>query len=186
MISHPIARTLNALGLFTIAVIMLIAFGHQLFLNDLPCPLCIMQRIAFLGIGAGLILNLTCGHQQRHYAIIILSALAGMGLSIFQILIHILPGSAGFGGAVYGLHFYTWAFIIFFFVLVGSAIMLLIAPHHQLHDEVSKIWFIKILIGVFVLISIANLFTTVLICGFDTCPSSPTSYHYLEKLLSVK
>jgi len=41
------AITLNALGLYGIALVLATAFAAQLLLGELPCPLCLMQRIQF-------------------------------------------------------------------------------------------------------------------------------------------
>jgi disulfide bond formation protein DsbB len=45
--TRSLALTLNALGLYAVALVLLIAFAAQLLLNELPCPLCLLQRIQF-------------------------------------------------------------------------------------------------------------------------------------------
>src|ERR1700722_5643939 len=52
---------LNAAGLLAVSVVLIFAFADQLFLKDLPCPLCILQRAAFIVAGFGLALNLRFG-----------------------------------------------------------------------------------------------------------------------------
>ena len=42
------AVTLNALGLYAVALVLAAAFAAQLLLQELPCPLCLLQRIEFL------------------------------------------------------------------------------------------------------------------------------------------
>ena len=54
--TRSLAITLNALGLYAIALVLLIAFGAQLILHELPCPLCLLQRIQFAMLAVGPIL----------------------------------------------------------------------------------------------------------------------------------
>ena len=42
-----------------------------------------------------------------------------------QILLHIMPGDPGYGSALLGYHYYTWAFIGFAVAIVLIAAMLL-------------------------------------------------------------
>src|SRR5262249_58858583 len=56
--TRSLAITLNALGLYAIALILLVAFGAQLILQELPCPLCLLQRIQFAMLAVVPILNL--------------------------------------------------------------------------------------------------------------------------------
>ena len=58
---------LNALGLFSISAVL--AFVDQFVLNDLPRPLCILQRAGFVVTGFGLALNLRFGPRTSHYAV---------------------------------------------------------------------------------------------------------------------
>ena len=45
--TRSLAITLNALGLYAIALVLAGAFAAQLLLNELPCPLCLLQRCLF-------------------------------------------------------------------------------------------------------------------------------------------
>jgi hypothetical protein len=42
-VTRSAAITLNALGLYAVALVLAVAFGAQLWLNELPCPLCLLQ-----------------------------------------------------------------------------------------------------------------------------------------------
>ncbi len=59
------ARTLNALGLLGCCAILLVAFGYQFALGELPCPLCLLQRAAFAASGVGFALNVRFGPGRR-------------------------------------------------------------------------------------------------------------------------
>jgi disulfide bond formation protein DsbB len=117
--------TLNALGLYSIALVLAIAFAAQLLLGELPCPLCLLQRIQFAMLAVGPILNLRYGPRPSHYGISLLVAIAGAGFAARQILLHIMPGDTGYGSALFGYHYYTWAFIGFSVAIFLLAVMLL-------------------------------------------------------------
>ncbi len=73
----------------------------------------------------GLALNVRFGPKPSHYAVVILSALAGSLISVRQILLHVAPGTGSYGAELLGLHFYTWALIVYFLIVAGSAVMLM-------------------------------------------------------------
>jgi len=106
-----IAVLLNTLGLYAISVVLLAAFVFQITLQELPCPLCLLQRVAFTALAVGPILTLRYGPKPSHYGLTIIAALAGAGIAVRQVLLHIQPGDPGFGSPILGYHFYTWAFI---------------------------------------------------------------------------
>ena len=82
-------------------------------LHELPCPLCLLQRILFAVLAVGPILNMRFGPRPSHYALSLLAAVAGFVVSTRQVLLHIMPGDAGYGSALLGYHYYTWALIGF-------------------------------------------------------------------------
>ena len=69
----------NALGAAAIATILLVAFGLQFGLNEPPCPLCNLQRVAFVLCSFGFVLNLRFGVQPVHYGLTLFGALFGVG-----------------------------------------------------------------------------------------------------------
>src|SRR5258708_19391080 len=93
--TRSLARTLNALGLYAIALVLLVAFAAQLVPHELPCPLCLLQRIQFAMLAVGPILNLRFGVRPSHYAVSLLTAVAGAAFAAPQILLHIIPASPG-------------------------------------------------------------------------------------------
>ncbi len=48
---------LNALGLLGITFVLLMASVLQVVLNELPCPLCLLQRLGFMLVMFGFMLN---------------------------------------------------------------------------------------------------------------------------------
>ena len=61
--SHAV--TLNALGLYAVALVLAAAFAAQLLLHELPCPLCLLQRILFAALAVGPILNIRFGPRPE-------------------------------------------------------------------------------------------------------------------------
>jgi disulfide bond formation protein DsbB len=169
---------LNAVGLLAVSAVLMFAFADQLFLNDLPCPLCILQRAAFVVAGFGLALNLRFGPRASHYALVLIGALAGAVIASRQVLLHIVPGTGTYGSALFGLHFYSWAFIIFVVMVVGTAVMLLFDRQFAADKDstarlnaLSKTAFV-----LFGLLALGNALSTVLECAGGLCPDNPTGY----------
>ena len=50
---RALATNLNALGLYAVALVLAAAFAAQLMLDELPCPLCLLQRIQFAMLAVG-------------------------------------------------------------------------------------------------------------------------------------
>src|SRR6476660_1341632 len=113
MLTPRTAVTLNALGLYAIGLILLAAFVFQFILGEPPCPLCLLQRVAFAALAVGPVLNLRFGPRPSHYALSLMAALAGAGIAMRQVLLHILPGDLGYGSVILGYHYYSWAFVCF-------------------------------------------------------------------------
>ncbi len=119
------ARTLNALGLLGCCAILLVAFGYQFALGELPCPLCLLQRAAFAASGVGFALGVRFGPRPSHYGIVILSAVAGAAVAARQVALHVVPGTGGYGTTLVGLHFYTLALIAFVALIAAVGVLLL-------------------------------------------------------------
>ena len=129
----PFARLGNAIAAVGIAIILLIAFGLQFGLNELPCPLCNLQRVAFVLCGFGFILNLRFGVQPLHYGLVLLAALFGVVVSGYQVAQHIAPGAVAYGAPLLGMHLDTWSLLLFFAVIAVVALLLMVSgrPDHD-------------------------------------------------------
>jgi disulfide bond formation protein DsbB len=177
-----LALRLNALGLLAISAVLLVAFADQVLLHELPCPLCLLQRAAFVVAGLGLVLNLRFGPQPSHYGFMIIGALAGAMIAGRQILLHIVPGTGSYGDALLGLHFYSWAFVIFMLIVLGTAVMLSFdgqfsggANTARRLTGLSLAAFV-----LFALLALGNGVSTVLECAGGLCPDNPTDYLLLR------
>jgi len=182
-----LSRLLNALGLILVDTVLALAFVDQLWFRDLPCPLCILQRAGFTAAGFGLALNLISGPRPSHYGVTILGAAAGAAVSVRQILMHIVPGSGSYGNDIFGLHLYTWAFIAFALMIIGSAILLLDDRQFSRAEPWSSRLNVLPLTAflMFVVLAIGNVISTLLICGGGLCPDTPAGYLILNDNLSL-
>jgi disulfide bond formation protein DsbB len=173
-----LSRLLNALGLIAIDTVLALAFVDQLWFRDLPCPLCILQRVGFTAAGVGIALNLLFGPRPSHYGMTILGAAVGAAISMRQILLHIVPGSGAYGNAIFGLHLYSWAFIAFALMIIGCGVLLLddrqfarSEPWSSRLGALSLSAFV-----VFFVLAVGNIISTLLICGMSFCPDTPGGY----------
>lgn len=176
------APCVNSLALLGVSGILWFAFGWQLVLEELPCPLCLLQRAGFAMVGIGLLLNVCFGSRPLYYGIVVISALAGMVSAVRQVLLHIAPGDPGFGSPFLGLHFYTWAAVAFFALLVWSGLVLMfddMASSPESGGRRTPGWLGKLAIAAFLSILLINAVSTTLECGFGPCPDNPTEYQWL-------
>ena len=177
------AIMLNALSLYAIALVLAAAFAAQFILHELPCPLCLLQRILFATLAIGPILNIRFGPRTSHYAMSLLAAAAGAVASTRQVLLHILPGDTGYGSALLGYHYYSWALIGFIAAIVLLAAILLF--DRQFTDDGTALpadggVFAQIAVWLVIALTAANVATTLLECGFGACADNPVVYELLK------
>lgn len=172
-------RNLNALGILAICAVLLVALYSQLVDGELPCPLCLLQRVACVAVLTGLVLNVVKGPKPDHYSIMIISAFFGAAVSLRQIALHIIPGSGSYGAPFLGLHYYTWSFIVFALVILGTAIVA--AYSTQYHKQRFIRFSDQNLLAKFAILTAlilvgANVIATFAECGPGQCPDNPVSY----------
>lgn len=179
----PLVRFGNTLGAAGLAFVLVLAFAFQFALHELPCPLCILQRIAFALCGLGFVLNLRFGVQPNHYGLILLSALFGLAVSGRQILLHIVPGTGSYGSAILGLHFYSWAFILFLLIIGGVAVLLMLSGSgrfdYSRSDALAAARFVglpRLMAYVLTVMVFASAVATFAQCGPIECADDPKSY----------
>jgi len=181
--TRAFAVTLNALSLYAVALVLVAAFTAQLLLHELPCPLCLLQRIQFAVLAIGPIMNIRWGPRPSHYALSLLAAAAGAAFSTRQILLHIMPGDAGYGMALFGYHYYTWALIGFAAAIVLLAAILLFDRQFE-QDKTAQ----QVAPGAFAITAVwlvigltaLNVVSTLLECGFGACAENPLLYELLK------
>ena len=176
--SQRLAHQLNVLGLFALSAVLAVAFYDQFVGGSLPCPLCILQRAGFAAVGAGLVLNVVRGPSPQGYGLMIVSAVAGAAIALRQVALHIVPGTGAYGPPFLGLHFYTWAFVVFALVVVGSGLMLALQREYGLPGRTGALGTVAVLL--FLLLTLGNGVSTLAECGTGLCPDDPVSYEGLS------
>lgn len=168
----------NTLGLSFICIILLVALYEQIFGSALPCPLCFLQRVAYVSAGILLCLNLTRGPKTLNYGLFILASAFGILAAGRQVLLHIMPGDKGFGDSILGLSAYTWNVVVFFIFILFTALALFFQKGFD-YKEHKFTMLSKVVITVFVLLIFVNFVSAFLECGFGVCPDNPVEYKYL-------
>ena len=168
------------------------AFAVQFLGKELPCPLCLLQRMAMLlaAIGPMFIIKQTSVGESDSkidgaigFGMSIVASILGLYVSGRQILLHILPGDPGYGSAVFGMHLYTWGVVVFVVVLAVSGLTMLFA--RQLHAPESshpKSIVTTFLCWLFIGLILANVVATFVESGFHPfLPDNPTGYELLDR-----
>jgi disulfide bond formation protein DsbB len=182
--TRAFAITLNALSLYAVALVLAAAFAAQLLLDELPCPLCLLQRLQFAVLAIGPLLNVRFGPRPSHYALSLLAAVAGAAFSTRQVLLHILPGDAGYGTALLGYHYYTWALIGFAAAIVLLAAILLFDRQFEPRTAVEPATpgaFATAAVWLVIGLTALNAVSTLLECGFAACADNPVVYELLKR-----
>jgi disulfide bond formation protein DsbB len=176
-----IIKILNALDALGLCLLLIIAFALQLVLHELPCPLCILQRIGILAIAFGFLLNVKFNIHPGHYTLSLLSALLTAAMSVRQIFLHVIPGDPGYGSSLLGLHLYTWVFLLCVSVIGYIAIIFSISPQYSeipssMLKSKSLQWLSHLAFTIVFLLTVFNGISTYLECGFKACPENPVKY----------
>lgn len=173
-----IERWLNALELAGILLLLVMAFTFQFVLHELPCPLCLLQRVGFLIISVGFLLNLRFGLRPSHYALSLLGALFTAFVALRQMSLHIVPGSDSYGSSIFGLHMYTWSFIVSMLIVIFTTIILGFDIQYLKAEPAPKCFkpIVHILFILLLGMAIMNFISVLVECGLNECPDNPTHY----------
>ena len=167
----------NLLGLLIICSILVFVLLEQLIIHDLPCPICLLQRVCYIAIGLAMLMNLCLGLRPAHYGLMILAALLGLAISVHQISLHLAPGDMGYGSLILGHHLYTWAAIVFAVIIMFIALALIFDQGFHVEYKIQHPWF-KVFIALFLFLILANGVSTFILCGPFPCPGNPTQYYF--------
>jgi disulfide bond formation protein DsbB len=180
--ARTVALALNGAGALGLALVLLLAHLLQLFLGELPCPLCLLQRVGLVATGFGLILNIRCGPRPLHYGLVLIGALFGAAAAGRQVLLHIVPGSGAYGDPLLGLHLYTWCLILFLLAVAAVALMLLLEGQFAAPGPAAPAaprW-IDLAAAALIAMTALCVVSTFVECGPGECPDNPTSYWLFE------
>lgn len=167
----------SLLILATMAFILTTAMYMQLVYSEYPCPLCLLQRVAYFGVCFGVILNLRNGYSMRYEGLTLLAIVLLLIISTRQTLLDIYPrpGHDYIGSAFLGLHMPVWSIVFSILLLLAYALRFCILgfgdylskPLLKSHPKTALLanilaWFIIALCSV-------NVLSTFLQCGFSSC-----------------
>lgn len=182
--NHPmtVIHLANIGGAFGICIALAVAFYYQIVKHELPCPLCLLQRIGLIISGFGFLFNACVGVRNLHYGMVIMGSVLTGIMASRQVFLHIMPGDTGYGSALIGLHFYTWALISSVVIIAFTAVVLAISEMKFAAEPLTPSPVLVHFTGwVFLLLVLANLVSTILECGYGQCADNPTIYELLSK-----
>ena len=169
-------RNINALGVLGLSFVLAFGLWMQVTLDELPCPLCLLQRVGFVLVMYGFMLNVVRGPAPLHYGIVLVSALFGGGAAMRQVLLHIVPGTGSYGSPVLGLHFYTWSFLIFATTILAVAMLLLLSAPANPDRKIEPGKLQRAICWIAIVVTAINAIAVFLECGPYVCPENPVSY----------
>jgi disulfide bond formation protein DsbB len=176
----------NFIDVLGILFVSMAAIMIQLVFHELPCPLCLMQRIGLMAIGFGYLLNIIYGNSIKNYSYATISAIFTSFIAMRQILLHIVPGTGGYGDVILGFHMYTWVFIICILAIIWNMIIIMIYPEDFSHEKlvrnikIDRNIVVNIVVYLYLITILLNVVFTFLQCGFSSCPDDPTTYLILD------
>lgn len=174
----------DILALAVLNIILWTSLYIQFVHSELPCPLCLFQRMGIIGIGLGYVLNLYFGTKSQHYAIGAISGILTATVAIVQILMHIVPDTGTYGSPFLGLHLYIWAFLLSSTFILANLIMILLLNESKLKRIVYKKTALIVVVPL-LLSMIINSFSAFAECGIYQCPADPKSY-WISKIFTPK
>jgi disulfide bond formation protein DsbB len=176
--SYSITTALDRLALiamlFVLAAILTAAMVMQYAFNEIPCPLCLLQRVAMFGSCFGLILQLRAGNSERGTGIALIFAVLLLVIAVRQTLLDIYPrpGHDYIGSTVLGLHLPVWSVVIAVALLLGLAARLALfgGGHDRAAGEAALRRSLVQPLAIYVVVICAINFLSVLAqCGLDQC-----------------
>ncbi len=179
-------RLILVLMLAVLAAILTAAMVMQYAFGEIPCPLCLLQRVAMFGCCFGLIAQLRTDNSERGTGIALVFAVLLLVISVRQTLLDLFPrpGHDYVGSAVFGIHLPVWSVIIAVALLLGFAIRLALfggargaadAERHvqgYVHGHVRGYLpgaIVRTLALYVIAICAINFLSVIAQCGFDQC-----------------
>jgi disulfide bond formation protein DsbB len=179
-------RLILHLMVLALAAVLTAAMVMQYAFEEIPCPLCLLQRFAMFGCCFGLFMQLRSGKSEsgtseRGTGIGLIFAVLLLVISVRQTLLDLFPrpGHAYVGSAILGLHMPVWSVLIAVALLLGFAFRLafLTSPDASPAENGSKFENLtKALFAYVILICAINFASVVVQCGVGGCHT--TGYRF--------
>lgn len=158
-----------------IAAILTAAMVLQYAEGEIPCPLCLLERAAMLGVCFGIMQNIRHGFSDRNLGISLLFAVFLLIVAARQTLLDIYPrpGHDYVGSAVFGLHMPVWGVVIALALIAALALKLAIIGTEdgaKPAPRSSALGLIGTTLSLYVLAIAALNFGSVIVqCGVGQC-----------------
>jgi disulfide bond formation protein DsbB len=174
--------------LYVLAAILSAAMVFQYLGGEIPCPLCLLQRVAMFGVCFGIVQNFRNGYSDRNAGWSLLFSLFLLIVSVRQTLLNIYPrpGHAYVGSAIFGIHMPVWCVLIATALLIAFGLKLTVLggdnrlagrrPQGTSQGALGRLATIG-MIYVLALCAI-NFVSVVVQCGADACHT--TEYRLLK------
>jgi disulfide bond formation protein DsbB len=167
-------RLILWLMLLALAGVLTAAMVIQLADRELPCPLCLLQRVAMFGCCFGLIWQLRGGDSQRGAGIGLVFAVLLLIISARQTLLDLFPrpGHSYVGGAIFGVHMPVWSVFIAIMLLLGFAVRLALfgGPRSPSHAQETTPLSLTYALGLYVTVLCGmNCLAVLIQCGVGEC-----------------
>ncbi|MBV2143891.1 disulfide bond formation protein B [Falsochrobactrum sp. TDYN1] len=158
-------------GILTTAMTLQYAWG------EIPCPLCLLQRVAMFGVCFGIILQFRHGFSYRNTGLSMVFSLFLLIVSVRQTLLDIYPrpGHEYIGSAVFGMHMPVWSVLIAVALLTAFAIQLIVWGNQVQWCEkpISRLPLLRVLATILSLyviaIGVVNFVSVGVQCGVGEC-----------------
>ena len=180
-----ILNELYMLGIMAvIAAVLTAAMVMQYAHGELPCPLCLLQRVAMFGVCFGLMQNFRSGFSDRNLGYSLLFSVFLLVVAVRQTLLDIYPrpGHEYVGSAVLGLHMPVWSILIAVALITAFAVKLcIIGTEDGSRPPAPKSAFGRVAAAVslyVVALAVINLGSVVVQCGLGQCHT--TEYALLK------
>jgi disulfide bond formation protein DsbB len=167
-------RLILLLMLLGLAAVLSAAMVMQYAFGELPCPLCLLQRVAMFGVCFGIIRQLRDGASNRGTGLALIFTVLLLVISVCQTLLDLFPrpGHEYVGSAILGIHLPVWSVIISVALLLGFAVKLAVfGGSHAAPETESKLMNRLVQsLGIYILVICAINFLSVFVqCGFGEC-----------------
>jgi disulfide bond formation protein DsbB len=163
--------------MLVIAGILTAAMTLQYAKGELPCPLCLLQRVAMFGVCFGIIENFRRGFSYQNTGHSLLFTVFLLVVAVRQTLLDIYPrpGHDYIGSAILGLHMPVWSIIIALCLLTAYATKLAMLGGDEYLEEIPASRFPLVarlgdVVSLYVIVICAvNFASVVLQCGLEEC-----------------
>jgi disulfide bond formation protein DsbB len=163
--------------LTAVAGILTAAMAFQYGNGEIPCPLCLLQRVAMFGVCFCIMQNFRPRFSYRNIGLALVATIFLLVIAARQTLLDIYPrpGHAYIGSAVFGIHMPVWSVIVALLLLAAFAFELAVIGSDRAIRRTPVSAFpmldrLATILSLYVIaICIVNFVSVLLQCGVGEC-----------------